>query len=182
MKKYSTIAMVGLLLFCSACDKNRKAAKKKAKADAIKVSKKRSSDFHLKMKSESGVITLPSGLQYKVIESGKGATPKASDKVSCHYEGRLIDGTVFDSSYKRGKAIEFSVTGVISGWTEALQLMKVGDKWELYIPYQLAYGERGAGAVIAPCSSLIFTIELIEITQTSSNLDGSEKPTVIDKK
>ena len=110
-----------------------------------------------------GVVTLPSGLQYKVLVSGNGATPKASDSVECHYEGRLISGTVFDSSYQRGETATFGVTQVIAGWVEALQLMKEGDKWQLYIPYNLAYGERGAGAQIPPFATLIFDVELIKV-------------------
>jgi FKBP-type peptidyl-prolyl cis-trans isomerase FklB len=110
-----------------------------------------------------GVVTLPSGLQYKVLKSGNGATPKASDSVECHYEGRLISGTVFDSSYQRGETATFGVTQVIAGWVEALQLMKEGDKWQLYIPYNLAYGERGAGAQIPPFATLIFDVELIKV-------------------
>ena len=112
---------------------------------------------------KEGVITLPSGLQYKVLVSGNGASPKASDSVECHYEGRLISGTVFDSSYQRGETATFGVTQVIAGWVEALQLMKEGDKWQLYIPYNLAYGERGAGAQIPPFATLIFDVELIKV-------------------
>ena len=110
-----------------------------------------------------GVVTLPSGLQYKVLKSGNGATPKASDSVECYYEGRLISGTVFDSSYQRGETATFGVTQVIAGWVEALQLMKEGDKWQLFIPYNLAYGERGAGAQIPPFATLIFDVELIKV-------------------
>ena len=110
-----------------------------------------------------GVVTLSSGLQYKVLKSGNGATPKASDSVECHYEGRLISGTVFDSSYQRGETATFGVTQVIAGWVEALQLMKEGDKWQLFIPYNLAYGERGAGAQIPPFATLIFDVELIKV-------------------
>lgn len=112
---------------------------------------------------KEGVVTLPSGLQYKVLNSGAGATPKASDSVECHYEGRLIDGSVFDSSYQRGETATFGVTQVIAGWVEALQLMKEGDKWQLYIPYNLAYGERGAGAQIPPYATLIFDVELVKV-------------------
>ena len=112
---------------------------------------------------KEGVVTLPSGLQYKVLKSGNGATPKASDSVECHYEGRLISGTVFDSSYQRGETATFGVTQVIAGWVEALQLMKEGDKWQLYIPYNLAYGERGAGAQIPPYATLIFDVELVKV-------------------
>lgn len=112
---------------------------------------------------KDGVKTLPSGLQYKVIASGKGATPKATDTVEVNYRGTLIDGTEFDSSYKRGQTATFPVKGVISGWTEALQLMKVGDKWELFLPPNLAYGERGAGRDIGPNATLIFEVELLAI-------------------
>ena len=112
---------------------------------------------------KEGVVTLPSGLQYKVLNSGNGASPKATDTVECHYEGRLISGTVFDSSYQRGETASFGVNQVIAGWVEALQLMKEGDKWQLYIPYNLAYGERGAGAQIPPYATLIFDVELIKV-------------------
>ena len=104
-----------------------------------------------------------SGLQYEIVTQGDGAKPTASSRVKTHYHGTLIDGTVFDSSYNRGQPIDFAVNGVIAGWTEALQLMPVGSKWRLYIPYQLAYGERGAGASIAPYSALIFDVELLDI-------------------
>lgn len=119
--------------------------------------------FLAKNGKEDGVTTTASGLQYKVITAGAGATPTASDTVTTHYTGKLIDGTVFDSSVQRGQPSSFPVGGVIAGWTEALQLMKVGDKWELYIPSGLAYGERGAGGAIGPNSTLIFEIELISI-------------------
>ena len=112
--------------------------------------------------ARDGVVTLASGLQYEVISEGDGATPTASSTVRTHYEGTLISGEVFDSSYKRGQPAEFPVGGVIAGWTEALQLMKEGAKWRLYIPSNLAYGERAAGS-IPPHSTLIFDIELIEV-------------------
>jgi FKBP-type peptidyl-prolyl cis-trans isomerase FklB len=115
-------------------------------------------------KAKEGVKALPSGLQYKVIKEGTGKTPTADDKVKTHYRGRLIDGTEFDSSYKRGKPAEFPVKGVIKGWTEALQLMKEGAKWELYIPPDLGYGERGTRG-IPPNSALIFEIELLEVVK-----------------
>ena len=111
-----------------------------------------------------GVVTTESGLQYKVIKEGKGATPTAADKVKVHYEGTLIDGTKFDSSYDRGEPAEFGVTQVIKGWTEALQLMKEGSIYELYIPYDIAYGERGSGS-IKPYSALKFKVELISIVK-----------------
>jgi FKBP-type peptidyl-prolyl cis-trans isomerase FklB len=116
-------------------------------------------------KKAEGVTTLPSGLQYKVIKAGTGATPTAADTVRTHYEGRLIDGTIFDSSIKRNEPAEFPVEGVIPGWTEALQKMKVGDKWELVIPSELAYGESGAGGAIPPHATLIFDIELLDIVK-----------------
>lgn len=119
--------------------------------------------FLAENKAKSGVTTLPSGLQYKVLKQGNGPTPKATDTVRTHYEGTLIDGTVFDSSYRRGEPAEFPVNGVIAGWTEALQLMKVGDKWQLFIPSELAYGARGAGGAIGPHAALVFQIELLGI-------------------
>lgn len=112
---------------------------------------------------KSGVKVTDSGLQYEVITEGEGEKPKASSRVKTHYHGTLIDGTVFDSSYDRGQPIDFAVNGVIAGWTEALQLMTTGSKWRLYIPYQLAYGDRGAGASIPPYSALIFDVELLEV-------------------
>ena len=110
-----------------------------------------------------GVKTTASGLQYEVLEATLGQKPKATDTVRVHYEGTLIDGTVFDSSYKRGESIAFPLNGVIKGWTEGLQLMSVGSKYKFFIPYQLAYGERGAGASIPPYAALIFTVELLGI-------------------
>jgi FKBP-type peptidyl-prolyl cis-trans isomerase FklB len=110
-----------------------------------------------------GVKVTESGLQYEVLEATIGQKPKATDKVRVHYEGTLIDGTVFDSSYKRGESITFGLNQVIKGWTEGLQLMSVGSKYKLYIPYQLAYGERGAGANIPPYAALIFIVELLGI-------------------
>ena len=126
---------------------------------------------------KEGVKTLPSGLQYKVLVEGKGEKPTASDKVKVAYEGRTVDGTVFDSSYKRGDGTsEFGVKQVIKGWTEALQLMPKGSKWEVYIPYNLAYGERGAGDKIKPFSALIFTMELKDIVaKKAKNVASSEK-------
>ena len=114
-------------------------------------------------KKKKGVITLASGLQYKVIKSGKGKSPGPDDTVETNYRGTLINGTEFDSSYKRNKPVSFKVTAVIKGWTEALQKMKVGDKWELYIPSDLAYGNRQVGQVIGAGSTLIFEIELVGI-------------------
>ena len=112
---------------------------------------------------KEGVVTLPSGLQYQVITEGSGKKPSATDRVQCHYEGTLIDGTIFDSSIKRGEPAVFGVNQVIKGWVEALQLMQEGAKWRLYIPYDMAYGEHGAGEMIPPYSALIFDVELIKV-------------------
>lgn len=116
-------------------------------------------------KKKEGVKALPSGLQYKVIAEGKGKSPKDTDMVTVHYQGMLIDGTEFDSSHKRGEPATFPVKGVIKGWTEALQLMKEGSKWQIFIPSELAYGERGAGNVIGPNAVLIFDVELISVKE-----------------
>lgn len=113
---------------------------------------------------KDGISTTESGLQYEVLVEGKGEKPTTSSTVKTHYHGTLIDGTVFDSSVDRGTPAEFPVSGVIAGWTEALQLMPVGSKWRLFVPYNLAYGEQGAGGSIKPYSALIFEVELIEIT------------------
>jgi FKBP-type peptidyl-prolyl cis-trans isomerase len=116
-------------------------------------------------KTKEGVKTLASGLQYKVINKGDGASPKASDTVNCHYRGTTIDGKEFDSSYKRGKPASFQLDAVIKGWSQALLLMKTGSKWMLYIPEDLAYGDRGAGKAIEPGSTLIFEVELLDIQE-----------------
>ena len=120
--------------------------------------------FLAENKTKEGVQVTPSGLQYKVIKQGKGAVPTTTDKVSVHYRGTLIDGTEFDSSYKRNKPTEFGVTQVIKGWTEALTMMPVGSKWEIYIPQELAYGSRNQGQ-IKPFSTLIFEVELLDIVK-----------------
>lgn len=119
--------------------------------------------FLAENKNKEGVTTLPSGLQYKVISEGTGAMPEATDTVTVHYRGTLIDGTEFDSSFSRGEPATFPVNGVIPGWTEALQLMKAGSKWQLFIPSNLAYGERGPGGRIGPNSTLVFDVELLSI-------------------
>jgi len=119
--------------------------------------------FLAENQKKEGIKTLPSGLQYKVMTEGSGKTPQATDTVTVNYRGTLIDGTEFDSSYKRGQPASFKVNGVIKGWTEALQLMKEGSKWQLFIPHDLAYGERGAGRTIPPGSTLIFEVELISV-------------------
>ena len=122
---------------------------------------------------KDGVVTLESGLQYKVLNSGDGATPQADSKVTVNYTGTLIDGTEFDSSFKRGEPATFPVNGVIPGWTEALQLMQEGDKWELVIPPQLAYAEKGAPPVIPPNAALVFEVELLEVLDPSA-AEGAE--------
>lgn len=117
-------------------------------------------------KSKPGVVTLPDGLQYKILTKGNGKKPTATDTVTVHYEGKLVDGTEFDSSYKRGEPASFPVSAVIAGWTEALQLMPTGSTWELYIPASLAYGDQGAPPVIGPNQTLIFKVQLIDINKT----------------
>ncbi len=131
----------------------------KASESVIEEGKK----FLTENSKKDGVITLESGLQYEIIKSGEGAKPTINDQVTTHYHGTLLDGTVFDSSVERGQPATFPVSGVIKGWTEALQLMTVGSKWKLFVPYDLAYGERGAGPKIGPYTTLIFEVELISI-------------------
>ncbi len=125
--------------------------------------KKDGETFLAENKKKPGVVTLPDGLQYKVIKEGTGKVPKATDTVTVNYRGTLVDGTEFDSSFKRGEPASFPVNGVIPGWTEALQKMKTGSKWQLVVPSNLAYGERGAGNVIGPNAVLIFEVELLSI-------------------
>jgi len=130
--------------------------------------KKTGEDFLAENGKKDGVKTLPSGLQYKVITEGTGKIPAATDKVSTHYRGTFLDGKEFDSSYKRNQPAEFGVTQVIAGWTEALQLMKEGSKWELYVPYSLAYGEEGRPPQIPPYSMLVFQVELLKIVDATA--------------
>ena len=125
--------------------------------------KKEGEAFLTANKAKDGVVTLPSGLQYKVLQPGDGPKPAAGDSVVCNYRGTLLDGTEFDSSYKRGQPATFPVSGVIRAWTEALQLMPVGSKWQLFVPAELAYGERGAGPAIGPDATLVFEVELLSI-------------------
>jgi FKBP-type peptidyl-prolyl cis-trans isomerase len=136
-------------------------------------------------KSKDGVVTLPSGLQYKILTAGTGPKPTASDSVKCNYKGTLIDGKEFDSSYKRGQPATFAVGQVIKGWTEALQLMPVGSKWQIFVPSSLGYGERGAGAEIGPGAALIFEVELLSIEEKKkddkSKDDKSEEKKKDDK-
>ena len=127
------------------------------------VAKKAGEEYLTENAKREGIITLPSGLQYQVLREGNGRKPKATDQVKCHYEGFLIDGTVFDSSVQRGEPATFGLDQVITGWTEGLQLMQEGAKYRFFIPYRLGYGERGAGASIPPFSALIFDVELIEV-------------------
>jgi FKBP-type peptidyl-prolyl cis-trans isomerase len=129
---------------------------------AVETNKKEGAAFLAANATKAGVVTLPSGLQYKVLVAGTGPKPTAADRVVCNYRGTLLDDTEFDSSYKRGQPATFGVSGVIKGWTEALQLMPVGSKWQLFIPSDLAYGERGQGP-IGPNSTLIFEVELLSI-------------------
>lgn len=135
------------------------------KKEKSAAARKQGAEFLAANKNKPGVVELPSGLQYQVIQEGSGPTPGLSDKVKCHYHGTLLDGTVFDSSVDRGQPIDFPVSGVIRGWIEALQLMPVGSKWKLFIPADLAYGDQQAGAKIAPGSTLIFDVELLEIVK-----------------
>jgi FKBP-type peptidyl-prolyl cis-trans isomerase FklB len=137
----------------------------KIKTEKMTKTKEEGQAFLEANKTKPGVITLPSGLQYQVLTEGTGPKPVETDKVKCHYHGTLVDGTVFDSSVERGQPATFPVNGVIKGWVEALQLMPVGSKWRLFIPSELAYGERQAGAKILPGSTLIFDVELLEIVK-----------------
>jgi len=134
-----------------------------AAAEAGKVAKAEGENFLKENAKRQGVTTLPSGLQYEVLNEGNGKSPKATDVVRCHYHGTLIDGTVFDSSYQRNQPADFGLNQVIAGWTEGVQLMKEGAKYRFYIPYHLAYGERGAGSSIPPYAALIFDVELLAV-------------------
>lgn len=133
--------------------------------EKLEINKKAGEEFLSINKGRAGVVTLPSGLQYQVLQQGNGEKPKATDKVKCHYHGTLINGTVFDSSVERGTPAVFGVNQVIPGWVEALQLMPIGSKWRLFIPSNLAYGENGAGEMIEPNSTLIFDVELLDIVK-----------------
>lgn len=136
---------------------SRKAQEKAARAKA------EGEKFLAGNAKREGVVTLPSGLQYEVLRQGNGRKPTADDRVECHYEGTLVDGTVFDSSYRRGETATFGLRQVISGWTEGLQLMQEGAKYRFFIPYNLAYGEHGAGQSIPPYAALVFDVELIKV-------------------
>jgi FKBP-type peptidyl-prolyl cis-trans isomerase FklB len=143
--------------------------------EVAKKNKKEGEAFLNENKKKEGVKTLPSGLQYKVIKEGTGKKPKLNDAVTVNYRGTLIDGTEFDNSYKRGQPASMQVSGVIPGWTEALQLMGEGAKWQLFIPSNLAYGERGAGAMIGPNATLIFEVELISIQEKKQEIKQENK-------
>ena len=137
----------------------------KQQAEAGKAVREAGEKFLAENAEKPGVVVLPSGLQYTVITEGTGAKPKATDLVKCHYEGTLTNGQVFDSSYRRGEPAVFPLNGVIAGWTEGVQLMAEGAKYRFFIPYHLAYGERGAGQSIPPYAALVFDVELIEIVK-----------------
>ena len=139
------------------------------------VNKKAGEEFLASNKAKDGVVTLPDGLQYKILKEGTGPKPKADDEVVCNYKGTLIDNTEFDSSYKRGEPATFPVNGVIKGWTEALQLMPVGSKWQLFLPSNLAYGERSPGPEIGPDSTLVFEVELMAINPKKAEAPKPEE-------
>ncbi|WP_455260130.1 FKBP-type peptidyl-prolyl cis-trans isomerase [Prevotella jejuni] len=141
----------------------QEAKQQAAAAEAGKAAKAEGEAFLAENGKKEGVVTLPSGLQYQVLKEGNGKKPSATDQVVCHYEGTLIDGTVFDSSYQRNQPATFGLNQVIPGWTEGVQLMQEGAKYRFFIPYKLAYGERGAGAQIPPFATLVFDVELIEV-------------------
>lgn len=141
----------------------QEAKQQAAAAEAGKAAKAAGESFLAENGKKDGVVTLPSGLQYQVLKEGNGKKPSATDQVVCHYEGTLIDGTVFDSSYQRNQPATFGLNQVIAGWTEGVQLMQEGAKYRFFIPYNLAYGERGAGAQIPPFAALVFDVELIEV-------------------
>ena len=136
---------------------------KAAQAEAGKAAKKEGEAFLAENAKKEGITVTKSGLQYEVLQEGAGKQPKSTDTVRCHYEGRLLDGTIFDSSYKRNEPADFGLQQVIAGWTEGVQLMSEGAKYRFYIPYMLAYGEGGAGAMIPPFATLIFDVELIKV-------------------
>ena len=141
----------------------QEAKQQAAAAEAGKAAKAAGEAFLAENGKKDGVVTLPSGLQYQVLKEGNGKKPSATEQVVCHYEGTLIDGTVFDSSYQRNQPATFGLNQVIAGWTEGVQLMQEGAKYRFFIPYNLAYGERGAGAQIPPFAALVFDVELIEV-------------------
>lgn len=151
-----------------------RAIQEKERAEAAEKNKTEGATFLAANGAKEGVVTTESGLQYKELTAGEGDKPAFADTVSVHYKGTLIDGTEFDSSYKRNEPATFPVAGVIPGWVEALQLMNVGDKWELTIPSELAYGENGAGANIGPNATLVFEVELLDIIKPEKKVDVSQ--------
>ncbi|MGZ4867860.1 MAG: FKBP-type peptidyl-prolyl cis-trans isomerase [Candidatus Angelobacter sp.] len=151
--------------------------KQQAKAHETGIAARKEGEAFLTAnKSKEGVVTLPSGMQYKILTAGTGPKPTPSDKVTCNYRGTLINGKEFDSSYKRGEPASFPVNGVIKGWTEALQLMPVGSKWQLFIPPDMAYGDRGAGSDIGPGETLIFEVELLSIGDQKTPAGDQKNP------
>ncbi len=152
--------------------REKQMAKMKIEAEA---NKKEGDEFLAANKAKEGVVTLPSGLQYKIVSAGTGPKPTAKDTVVCNYRGTLINGKEFDSSYKRGQPATFPVSGVIKGWTEALQLMPVGSKWQLFVPADLAYGERGPAPEIGPNATLIFEVELLSIKKDEKAAEPASK-------
>jgi FKBP-type peptidyl-prolyl cis-trans isomerase FklB len=149
----------------TALQKDLRAKQAEARRAQAEGNLKEGAAFLAENKTKEGVVTLPSGLQYKVLRAGDGKKPTADDTVVVHYRGTLIDGTEFDSSYKRNQPTTLPVKGVVKGWTEALQLMPVGSKWQLFLPTDLAYGERGGGRVIGPNAALVFEVELLSIKE-----------------
>jgi FKBP-type peptidyl-prolyl cis-trans isomerase len=156
---------------------NEVRAKQQAKMQIVSEANKKQGDAFLAAnKTKDGVVTLPSGLQYKILKEGTGPKPAAGDKVTCNYAGTLLDGKEFDSSYKRGQPVTFSVGEIIKGWNEALQLMPVGSKWQIFVPPDLAYGDKGAGQEIGPNSTLIFEVELLSIAPKEDAKPADAKP------
>lgn len=166
MKKMTTLALLGLGMVCANTYAADTMSTNTTTSAATASSQSAGEAFLAANKNKPGVVTLPDGLQYKVLVKGSGPSPTANDTVTVDYAGTLVDGTEFDSSYKRGQPATFPVSGVIAGWTEALQLMRVGATWELYIPASLAYGQDGAPPVIGPNETLIFKVKLISINKS----------------
>lgn len=151
------------------------AAQQAQAQQAAEANQAKSEEFLAENADKEGVKVTDSGLQYKVLESGDGATPGPQDNVTVHYEGKLLDGTVFDSSYQRGEPVEFRVDQVIEGWQEALQMMSVGDTWMIYLPSELAYGQAGTGGPIGPNQALTFKVELQDVAKAGSSTGEDEK-------
>ncbi len=173
MNRTLILCAAALITGLTSCSDSSKSASNNAAATETKktatlsvadANRKAGEEFLAENAKRAEVVTTPTGLQYEVLTEGNGVQPTTDDMVTVHYTGKLIDGTVFDSSVERGEPATFGVTQVIPGWVEALQLMKKGSKWRLYIPSDLAYGQRGAGGVIGPNSTLIFDVELLDVT------------------